>query len=189
MESSAERLFQPEVTPPRALWLASSTVDFDSFYRREYVHMVALARSICGSHELGEDLAQEALARAHRNWSKVSSYEKPGAWLRRVTINLAISRRRRLMHELKLLRSSREREDDPRFPGDDSTGEHEVWAAVRQLPPRQRAVVALFYQQDRSTSEIAEILECSVSTATSHLSAARKTLARILGEELGGEVS
>ena len=53
----------------------------------------------------------------------------------------------------------------------------EVWEAVKQLPPRQRAVIGLFYQEDLSTAEIADALGCSVSTTTSHLNQARTSLA------------
>jgi RNA polymerase sigma-70 factor (ECF subfamily) len=43
--------------------------------------------------------------------------------------------------------------------------------------------VVLFYYEDRPVSEIATILGCSESTAKVHLHRARKSLARILGEE------
>lgn len=68
----------------------------------------------------------------------------------------------------------------------ETDGDHEVWEAVARLAPRQRAVVALFYQHDLSTADIAEALGCSVSTATSHLNQARTRLASMLGEPLEG---
>lgn len=155
-------------------------MDFDSFYRTELAPMVALARGICGDLAVAEEVAQEAFTKAHQHWSKVAKYERPGAWLRRVTINLAISKRRRLGRELVALRrKALERPDEERHAPDH---DDELWHAVRQLPPRQRAVVALFYQEDRSTRDIAEILDCSISTATSHLNQARKKLAVLLGE-------
>jgi len=138
--------------------------------------MVALARGICGDLAVAEELVQEAFTKAHQNWAKVSRYERPGGWLRRVTINLAISRRRRIGRESKAF--ERQPEGTDPLAQDD-----ELWNAVRQLPARQRAVVALFYQEDRSTRDIAEILGCTVSTATSHLNQARRKLARVLGEE------
>lgn len=154
-------------------------MSFDSFYRAEFPAMVALARAICGD-AFAEDIAQEAMSKAHQRWSKVSMYERPGAWLRRVTINLAISRRRRVTREVGALR----RKALERRPAelDEQGRDHEVWEAVRRLSPRQRAVVALFYQEDCSTRDIAEILECSVSTVTSHLNQARAHLAKSLRE-------
>ncbi len=148
--------------------------------------MVALARVVCGDLAVAEDLAQEAMSKAHQNWERVSCYDKPGAWLRRVTINLAISRRRRFGRELTLLqRMSSDRgtrSNTPDLAAEVAEADSDVWDAVRVLPPKQRAVIALFYQEDLSTRDIAEILGCSVSTATSHLSQARSRLATILNE-------
>ena len=58
-------------------------MSFESFYRQEFASMVALARAVCTDPSLAEDIAQEALARAHERWSTISTYDKPGAWLRR----------------------------------------------------------------------------------------------------------
>lgn len=162
-----------------------SAMDFDAFYNAEFAAMRALARNVSGDSAAAEDLVQEAFTKAHQQWSKISKYDRPGAWLRRVTINLAISRRRRIGREISALR----RKAFERQPEQEDEVDEEVWEAVRKLPPRQRAVVALFYQEDRSTRDIAEILECTISTATSHLNQARKTLAAELGEtfsEQGG---
>ena len=52
--------------------LSGTTIDlFDDFYRRELPAMIALARSICGDRQLAEDLAQEAFAKAHRDWDRI----------------------------------------------------------------------------------------------------------------------
>lgn len=157
-----------------------SVMDFDTFYRTEFAAMRALARNVSGDSAAADDLVQEAFTKAHQQWPKISNYESPGGWLRRVTINLAISRRRRIGREVSALR----RKAFERQPEETEEVDDEVWDAVRKLPPRQRAVVALFYQEDRSTRDIAEILGCTVSTATSHLNQARKKLAVELGEAL-----
>lgn len=165
---------------PMAVVADTSSVDFDEFYNRELPAMIGLARSICGDRQLAEDLAQEAMTKAHREWSTIRSYERPGAWLRRVTINLALSRRRRIVRELAAL--TRIASEPPAATNPGADRDSAVWGAVRKLPPKQRAAVALFYQEDQSTTAIAEILGCSVSTATSHLNLARKRLAKLLTE-------
>jgi len=158
-------------------------ISYTAFYQTEFSRMVSLACTICGDYQQGEDVAQEALTRAHRHWERVSNYDSPGSWVRRVTINLSLSRVQRAKRELVALR----RVSDDRStvvgspammaePGFDD----EVWQAVRRLPPRQRAVVGLFYQEDMSTADIANALECTVSTATSHLNQARRRLAALL---------
>lgn len=183
MAYSARNLATLDRPQRRAGLAAVTTLDFDTFYRREFVAMVALAGAICGDQRYAEDLAQEAMSRAHKHWPKISSYERPGAWLRRVTINLALSKRRRLQRELAVLRRT-VAEERPATEASPPGSDGEVWEAVRLLPPRQRAAVALFYQQDLSTTEIADALGCTVSTATSHLNQARTRLATILNEPI-----
>ncbi len=168
----------------RAILATDRTMDFDTLFRLEFASMVALARAICGDHEQAEDLAQEAFSRAHKHWSVVSGYDKPGAWVRRVTINLALSRRRRIQRELSVLRRTARESPADQVVSDPADGpDDEVWQAVRKLAPKQRAAVALFYQEDLSTADIADALGCTVSTATSHLNQARTRLARLLGED------
>lgn len=182
MALSAQNLRISDSAFSPALLTRATTMDFETFYRNEFAAMVGLARAICGDHQQAEDLAQEAMSRAHRHWNKVSAYERPGAWLRRVTINLALSRRQRVVRELALLKRSAQDQRMLTSVNDDSGYDSDVWEAVRQLPPKQRAAIALFYQEDQSTSDIADILGCTVSTATSHLSQARAKLAAALGE-------
>jgi RNA polymerase sigma-70 factor (ECF subfamily) len=143
---------------------------FEVFYRSEYARMVALAAAVSGAPASAEDVAQEALIRAHREWAKVSRYEKPGAWLRRITINLASNKRRRANTERRLAPGPQRQTVELQLR------DHSVWAAVAELPPRQRAAIALYYLEDRAVEEIAEILNCAPGTAKAHLHQGRKAL-------------
>lgn len=158
------------------------TEPFDAFYVREFPKMVALAAAVSGSRSLAEDIAQEAMLRAHRRWEQVARYDKPGAWVRRVTINVATSAvRRRAVEARKLARlGATGAVLAPPEPEDEA-----VWEAVGRLPGKQRAAVALFYLEDRSTRDIAQILECSESTARVHLHRGRAALAAALSAHGG----
>lgn len=158
--------------------------DFEGFFRREYPNLSALATIVSGDPAVGEDLAQEALTRAQRQWSKISGYDKPGAWARRVTLNLALSRRRRMSTELRTLTRLKSQPQRGSASSEQQVfrlhGDPEIWEAVAQLPPKQRAVIALHYLEDRSVADIADLLEISVSAATSNLHKARTALATSL---------
>ncbi len=153
--------------------------DFEVLYRREYPRMVALAASMCGSREVGAELAQEAMLRAYRDWPKVSVLDKPGAWVRRATVNLAIDSHRRRATEQRTLTLAAE----PPSGGEGFGVDDRFWVLVRTLPERQRAVVALRYIDDLSLDEIAQVLEVSVGTVKSTLFSARAALAASLGAE------
>src|SRR5690606_37596051 len=49
---------------------------FEVFYRREYSHIVAMARAVSPDRSAAEDLAQESFAVAHRHWDRISRYEE-----------------------------------------------------------------------------------------------------------------
>ncbi len=150
---------------------------FGVFFQREFHTMVTLAQAVSGDPSAGEDIAADAMLKASQRWETVGSYDRPGAWVRRVTINLATNRRRRLLRERDFLR--RRRASDAVVPAP-PTRDDELMAAVAALPPKQRAAVALRYLEDMSVSDIAAVLECSESTVNSHLHKARTTLARVL---------
>ncbi len=113
------------------------------------------------------------MLRAYRNWGRVSSFDKPGTWVRRVLLNLAASRWRR--HRAAATAMLRLRQARPKVELEPDTGV--VWAAVRRLPRRQAEVVALYYGNDLSVDEIAETIECAAGTVRTHLVRARATLA------------
>lgn len=152
---------------------------FPAFYRREYPKMVAIAAAVSGNRSIAEDLAQEAMLRAHRHWSRVSTYERPGAWVRRATINLSLSAGKRATAELRrMLRFA-----EPSVLPEPQAADEGVWQAVARLRGNQRAAIALHYLEDRSIAEIAAILEISEATARVHLHRGRKALAAALEKD------
>lgn len=153
---------------------------FSWFFRSEYPSVVRTVAVILQDREQARDVAQEAFIQLMTHWEKVSGYDRPEAWVRRVAIRLAMRGRNR-----DVLRRTRERLGGPPqpLPG---TGEvpssMDLMTAVRRLPPAQRAAVALFYYEDQPVSEVAAIMGCTPSTARVHLHHARQRLGRLLGE-------
>lgn len=60
----------------------------------------------------------------------------------------------------------------------------DLWRAMADLSPMQRAAVALYYLEDLPVEAIAEDLGCEPSTVRVHLSRGRRSLAALLGEEV-----
>ncbi len=151
---------------------------FDRFYRDNYRAVVGLVYALSGSRSVAEELAQDAFLAAHRRWGDIARYDNPGAWVRRVAMNGARSRRRRARSELRaLVRLRGARQLPVELPDD----EGRFWAAMRSLPRRQAQVLALHYYEDRSINEIAQTLACSDGTVRAHLHRGRSALAKRLG--------
>ena len=148
--------------------------DYTGFFRMEYPGVVRAVALMLGDEDAALDIAQEAFARTYREWKRISRYEQPQACVRRIAINLAISHiRRRRVHEkvVRLLTPT---------PMESEPADGSIVAAVRRLPPAQRAATILFYFEDQPSSEVARILGCSESTARVHLHKARAKLAQLL---------
>ena len=155
---------------------------FEAFYARELKSVIGLAYVLSGSRTAAEDLAQDAFFAAHKAWDRIGQYDKPEAWVRRVVANMSVSLFRRKTREARALARMHAPEAVlPELPAEDD----EFWKAVRALPKRQAQAIALFYLEDRSIAEIAEILDCAQGTVKAHLHKGRGRLAKKLGLESG----
>lgn len=161
----------------------ATTQDFQAMFLAHYAMVVRTVRLIVRDHAVAEEVTQDAFVQLLRNWRKVSTYERPDLWVRRVAIRQGQRQVRRDRQRSRL-----ELVNVPAVATTDSHPDDEVLDAVRELPPGQRAVVVLFYLEDRPMDEIADILGCSVSTGWSQLHNARKRLAAALSEEVDPDV-
>jgi RNA polymerase sigma-70 factor (ECF subfamily) len=155
------------------------TAAFEQFFLGEHTKLVAIALGWTGDRDTAREVAQEALVRAHRDWEKVRTLDRPGAWVRRVLINLLIDQRRRVQRERGLV----ERLGPPAAVDAPSADDRRWWAAVRALPDRQRAVVTLHYLEDLPIADVAAILDIAPGTVKSTLSHARDNLRAALSSE------
>jgi RNA polymerase sigma-70 factor (ECF subfamily) len=157
--------------------VVGADASFEEVFRAHYPRLVALATAMTGSVEAGHDLAQETLLRAYDRWDAVGGYEYVGAWLRRVLTNLVIDRHRSATSEAAALaRTQADRlADEPAVAR---------WAElIDLLDGRQRVVVTLFYGEDRSVDEIADLLGIPDGSVKSTLWRARQRLRDVHSEE------
>lgn len=148
---------------------------YEWFFKAEYPQVVRSAYLVMFDADGAPDVAQEAFVQALRHWPKVSRYDKPEAWVRRVAIRMAVKAAKK-QKRLSPLEESLDTGVAPILADPD------LARAVASLPGNQRASVVLFYFEDRPVSEISEILQCSEATVKVHLHRARKKLAEHLGE-------
>jgi|SRR5579864_378204 len=147
---------------------------FREFFLVEYPVILSLMRVVLGDQQSAEDAVQEAFTSLFVHWRKVSRYEKPGAWVRKVALQEAGRTLRRRRRPPPMISQAK---------GIVDPAVTEIHASLMTLSPSQRAAVVLHYLEDRPVSEIAEIMRCSESTVKVHLHRARSRLAEILDEE------
>jgi RNA polymerase sigma-70 factor, ECF subfamily len=154
---------------------------FERFYRAEWASVVRLAWALTGSRAIAEELAQDAFSSAHDRWHRVGSMDQPGAWVRRVVVNRALSSLRRWRAEQRAL----DRLGQPTSLAIDALDgpAEELWAAVRRLPTRQAQVVALVTVEQRTLRDAGAVLGIAEDTARTHYRRALATLAVALGDQ------
>lgn len=177
-------------TPDRDLVASARRGDLRSFNalvarweRRVYNYLLRSTRN----RDDALDLCQEVFFKAYRGLHGLSSVERFPSWLFRIAHNELVSARRRAKPSFPLARADRGG-DYPGLPrsrlGDFGYGQPELAFLVEQalasLPGKQREVVVLKLHQGFKFHEIAEILDCPVSTAKSRLYAALDALRELL---------
>ena len=152
--------------------------DFARLVETESRGLLAAVTAIVGDAHRAEEIVQDAFERAYRRWRRVSRLDRPGAWVRRVAINEAISQTRRRTSERKAtVRLEALAGVDP-APVDplQALEDEAVWAAVRALPREQAVVIALRYGADLGIEEIAETVGSTAPAVKSLLHRARAAL-------------
>jgi len=141
---------------------------------QDMVYRVALHS--LGSPQDADDAVQEVFLRLFRWEEPFHGEEHLRRWLLRVTVNYC---KDVLKSPWRRRRAFLEEADAPVFQRQE---EQDLYGAVMALPEKYRTVLDLFYYEDLSVKEIAEVLHISSSAVTTRLSRARKILKKQLGE-------
>ncbi len=146
--------------------------EFRAFVRERRPDLLRTAVLLAaGDGHLAEDLVQTTLTALYVKWPVYRAARNPRAYVRRSMVNALIDEKRRPWR--------RERTTDvvpdsaatsTYMPFDQAAGElrsDALYAALRDLPARQRAVLVLRYFHDLSVEETADAMTCSTGTVKS----------------------
>jgi RNA polymerase sigma-70 factor (sigma-E family) len=153
---------------------------FERFYRDEHARLVGLALTFVHDRDGARDLVQEAFIRTYRHWPEVRDLDRPGAWTRRVLVNLCIDATRRRQRESVATRRAGAEPVAEAVPQGLDPATSAFWSVAAELPDLQRSVLALYYVDDLSVAEIATVLQVHSGTVKTSLFRARRRLARLL---------
>ncbi len=157
---------------------------------RGLVFRTALA--ITGDSEAAADLLQDVFLRLHRFAGHIDPTRPLEPWLYRMTTNLSytwVKRRQRWLRPLEDVADwlAGARKDTPAYLAEMDDSWRQVQQAVLALPLAHRGVVVLYYVNDLSLQEIADILDIPVGTVKSRLHYGREALKHSLGL-MAGEI-
>lgn len=149
---------------------------FDEFYQSSARTVVHLIYASTGDLTLAQDCTQEAFSRAWQQWSKVSAYDDPLAWVRTVARRLAISAWRKRTNQSRAYVRHGAAASTP-GPSEDSVA---VMTALRTLSGPNREAVTLHYLADLSIEQIAHETNTPAGTIKARLHRGRQQLAQAL---------
>ena len=141
-----------------------------------------LLRKMTRNAELAFDLTQDTYVRAFARIDDFDGRSSISTWLYRIAVNLAIqsSRRSALEHrKLSIMKQDRHSAASP----ESNDARIDVQAALDALPPVDRAMLILRYEDGQDYRAIAAIVGCAEGTVGSRLTRARDRMREILGED------
>ena len=141
--------------------------DFESYARTARTRLLRFAVVVTDDRELAQDVVQDVLLRAQRNWERISRADHPHAYVRRMIVNEVTSWRRKWSRIEPRPDSALDRATDD--PTDAVDRRDAILRDLARLPVKQRAAVVLRYLEDLPDDEIAVVLGCSPGTVRVHI--------------------
>jgi RNA polymerase sigma-70 factor (ECF subfamily) len=161
--------------------------------RREFEERLAesgplayrVARSVLRNTADAEDVAQEALLRAYRQFDRLRDRNRFRAWLVRIAFRLALDRLRAgKRRELRDTLWSRPERQQATATAEDLAASNEFQAhletALAELPEKLRLVLLLAAMEGHTIDEISALMGISAGTVKSRIFYARRQLAEKL---------
>lgn len=141
-------------------------------------NLFAAAFNVCKNAQDAEDIVQDTFIQYYTMKKEFDNERHIRAWLLRVAINKAKNANHTFWRRNKL-----SLEDYMETLTFETPQSENLFETVMQLPEKYRIVIHLFYYEDYSVCEIADILQLSESNVKVRLSRGRSLLKKVLKEE------
>lgn len=172
-----------EIEDSRAIILKLQEGSLDALgalYDRYNRLVYRTALGVTGDPDSAADLLQEVFLRLYRFAQRIDPERPLEPWLYRMTANLSYTwvKRRKWMQPIDDVSDwlAGDRKNQPTHRAEQNEAWRQVEAAIQHLPMAQRLVIVLYYINECSLQEVAEILEIPAGTVKSRLHYARQSL-------------
>ncbi len=162
------------------------------FYNKFYKEVYYVCYKITENEKDAEDVAQETLIKAIDKIDTLKNPEGLSAWLRTIANNLSINYLKK-NRKFDIVDNSEDMGEEifeenriAKKTPEDIVADKEVTDIltnmINRLPREQRITIFMFYYEELSVKEIAEIMDCSEATVRSRINYARKALRKQVDE-------
>ncbi len=148
----------------------------------------AFARSLTRSGDQADDLVQEALMKAWRNWEQFAPDSNLKAWMFTILRNAYLSDLRKHKNEVQDVDGEFAAQLGVKAEQPGHMDLMDFHAAFAQLLPEHKEALLLIGAEGFSYEEAALMCGCAVGTMKSRVNRARNKLAEIMGLESGAEI-
>jgi RNA polymerase sigma factor (sigma-70 family) len=187
----AAGLVSPSALKSETIWRKGGLTGLQEFADLIESHQALVFRTLArltGEREGLEDMAQEVFLRLFRAWPHFRGKAKVSTFLYRIIVNVVNDE----WHRRQVARRGVSIDDEEFSLVHPAPGPEEllqraqfqeaVESLLKHLAVRDRTILTLHYQEDRSYEEIATILELPMGTVKTHLHRAREQLKAAMGE-------
>jgi len=172
---------RPDRTP------AANSDAFEQLVADHYVSIRRLVFRLLGWRDGVEDVVQEVFLAAFASWRRLRRETSAEFWLKRIAVNKCRSRLRREALRARWLRwVERGPPDEPKTTDEDCLAGKEraerVRRAINALPSTYREVTLLFYLEEMTVDQIAQLTGVRRNAVEVRLYRARRQLAEQLAD-------
>lgn len=145
--------------------------DFDALLREHGDGLYRLCLLYLRDTHLAMDAVQDTFLRAFRAWDGYRGESSPKTWLTAIAVNVC----RDYLRSSWFRRVDLVLENIPAPPAADPEDDA-LLRRIMELPPKYREVILLYYYQELTVPEIAELLRVNPNTVSTRLRRAREKL-------------
>lgn len=162
--------------------LNGETELYASFLDRYSRPIYSLVVQIVSSTEDTEEIVQDVFLKAFRSLHTYRGDSSFSTWLYRIAYNMAIASTRKKKSEVFYIEENSinnvpdEEANSILYPSDDEERIIKLTQAIELLTAEEKALITLFYYEEKSVEEISEITKLSVANVKVRLHRVRKKL-------------
>jgi RNA polymerase sigma-70 factor (ECF subfamily) len=168
------------VAVPATLSDRAETLEFAALFRRYAPYVARIGLRILGRPDEVDDLVQDVFLNVHRHLPTLRDPRSVKGWLAAITVRAA-RRKLRKRRIVEIFTGSRSEPDYGRVADEGASLEDRTYIAalfraLEQLPVQERVAWSLRHLEGETMERVAELCQCSLSTAKRRVQAAHERL-------------